>query len=104
VNVTVGGGGGAGCRLVRGKWQGWRHWRQWHWHPAANSFCSSSGSGVVVKEGRKKAMLPPRGGFVVVVVVAADKECGGNEGNWRRQRFSRLAAYAVVKMRRTIPG
>ncbi len=47
-------------------------------------FCSSSGSGVTLKEGGKKAMLPPRGVFVVVVVVVADKEGGGNGRGWRR--------------------
>jgi len=39
------------------------------WQQEANSFCSSSGSG----------------GFVVVVGVVADKECGGNRPDWRRQ-------------------
>jgi len=65
-------------------------------------FCS--GSGVMVKEGGNAPRFPPRGGFVVVVVVAADKESGGNERDWRRHGFSPVGGYAVVKMRRTIPG
>ncbi len=32
-------------------------------------------------------MFPPKGVFVVVGVVVTDKECGGNEGGWRRQGF-----------------
>ncbi|MBL8119265.1 MAG: hypothetical protein JNJ78_17140 [Anaerolineae bacterium] len=44
-------------------------------------------------------MFPPSRLFVVVVVVVTDKECGGNEGNWRRQGFSCRLAYAVVKLR-----
>jgi len=54
VAVKCGGNEGGRCRVVgccchwmRGKWLDWRHWRQWHWHPAAHSFCSSSGGGVV---------------------------------------------------------
>ncbi|MBL8117684.1 MAG: hypothetical protein JNJ78_09170 [Anaerolineae bacterium] len=44
-----------------------------------SGFCSSSGSGAVVKKGGNAPEIPPRGVFVVVVVVT-DKECGGNEG------------------------
>jgi len=40
---------------------------------------------VVVKGCGKKPILPLRGVFVVVVVVVTDKDCGGNEGERRRQ-------------------
>jgi len=66
---------------------------------------------VAVKCGGKKPRLPPRGAFVVVVVVVADKDCGGNEGERRRQgchigrdrdsvpMWSPVSQYAVGKLR-----
>ncbi|MBN8618906.1 MAG: hypothetical protein J0L63_08370 [Anaerolineae bacterium] len=37
------------------------------------------------------------GAFVVVVGVVADKEGGGNEGDWRRQGISRWARMRLVR-------
>jgi len=60
-------------------------------------FCSSSGSGVEephpyarlvarsLSQRGTKAGVHDEGVFVVVVGVVADKECGGNRLDWRRQ-------------------
>ena len=59
-------------------------------------FCSSSGSGVMVKAGGNAPRFPPRGGFVVVVVVT-DKECGTPSGTSCRPAAAQGAARQSIR-------
>ncbi|MBN8620894.1 MAG: hypothetical protein J0L63_18415 [Anaerolineae bacterium] len=59
--------------------------------PLLEGFCSSSDSGVVVKNGGNEVHFRRGGAFVVVVVVVADKAGGGNRRDWRRQARQWLA-------------
>ena len=83
-NGGIGGIGGIDIGIIVPSYK-WERPDEAKARPLPEGFCSSSGSGVVVKDGGKDPMFPPREAFVVVVVGGADKKRGGNEGDWRRQ-------------------